>query len=138
MALEQAKKFLEELKTNDKAKELLKGKEKPANIEEAISLYLGVAKELGFDLKGEDLLGAIKEAAKGQGAGEKELSLDEMGNVSGGFDLFEWFTLNVTQPILQKVNEIKKDLKNSLTPEVVTNDLQDQMKDLVNKINTGC
>ena len=65
MALENAKKFLEELRTNDKVKELLKGKEAPKSIEEAVNVYLGVAKELGFNLTGEDLLSAIKEAAIG-------------------------------------------------------------------------
>ena len=132
MALEQAKKFLEELKTNDKVKELLEGKEKPANIEEAISLYSGVAKELGYDLNGEDLLAAIKEAA-GQGAGEQELTPDEMENAGGGSGLMDWLMLNVSLPIIKGVEEIKKELGN-LTPETVTNDLEQQTKDLVNKL----
>lgn len=134
MALEQAKKFLEELRTSDKVKELLKDKEQPTNIEEAISLYLDVAKELGYDLKGEDLLSAIKEAANGQGAGEKELSLDEMEKASGGSSLMDWLTLNVGMPILRKAREIKKDLSNNLTPENVTNDLEQQMKDIEHQV----
>jgi predicted ribosomally synthesized peptide with nif11-like leader len=130
MALENAKKFLEELRTNDKVKELLKGKEAPKSIEEAVNVYLGVAKELGFNLTGEDLLSAIKEAAIGQGTEEKELNPNEMEQVNGGWDLLKWVEVNISLPILEKTNEIRK----NLNVDTVTDTLKDKMKEVVDKV----
>ena len=130
MALENAKKFLEELRTNDKVKELLKGKEAPKSIEEAVNVYLGVAKELGFNLTGEDLLSAIKEATIGQGTEEKELNPNEMEQVNGGWDLLKWVEVNISLPILEKTNEIRK----NLNVDTVTDALKDKMKEIVDKV----
>lgn len=136
MALENAKKFLEELRTNDKVKELLKGKEAPKSIEEAVSVYLGVAKELGFNLTGGDLLSAIKEAAIGQGTEKKELNPNEMEQVNGGWDLLKWVEVNISLPIVQKAYNIKNNLNLDVDVSIenVTNKLEDKAKEIVKKV----
>ena len=61
MSKESAIKFLRELKTNEKAKELLQGRERPKNKEDAIKAYAEVAKELGEDISAEDIAQALEE-----------------------------------------------------------------------------
>ena len=61
MSKETAIKFLRELRTNEKAKELLQGMEKPKNRDDAIKAYAEVAKELGEDISAEDITQALKE-----------------------------------------------------------------------------
>ena len=60
MSKESAIKFLRELKTNEKAKDLLQGRERPKTKEDAIKAYAEVAKELGEDISPEDFAEALE------------------------------------------------------------------------------
>ena len=91
MSKESAIKFLRELKTNEKAKELLQGRERPKNKEDAIKAYAEVAKELGEDISPEDFAEALKEIeaeihqkTKAVSADMEELKDDDLGDVAGG------------------------------------------------------
>ena len=55
MSKEIAIRFLRELRTNEKAKELLQGRKRPKNKDDAIKAYAEVAKELGEDISAEDI-----------------------------------------------------------------------------------
>ena len=61
MSKESAIKFLRELKTNEKAKELLQGRERPKSKDEAIKAYAEIAAELGEDISPEDFAKALEE-----------------------------------------------------------------------------
>ena len=61
MSKENAIKFLRELRTNEKAKDLLQGRERPKTKEDAIKAYAEVAKELGEDISPEDFAQALEE-----------------------------------------------------------------------------
>ena len=91
MSKESAIKFLRELKTNEKAKELLQGREKPKSKEDAIKAYAEVAKELGEDISPEDFAQALEEIeaeihqkTKALSADMEELKDDDLENVAGG------------------------------------------------------
>ena len=104
MSKESAIKFLRELRTNEKAKELLKGKEKPKSKEDVIKAYVEIAAELGEDLSAEDIAKALEEIeidihhnAEVLSADIVELDDDDIENVAGGeIDLecvndYEWW-----------------------------------------------
>jgi methylaspartate ammonia-lyase len=91
MSKESAIIFLRELKTNEKAKELLQGREKPKSKEDAIKAYAEVAKELGEDISAEDIAQALEEIeaeihqkTKAVSADMEELKDDDLGDVAGG------------------------------------------------------
>ena len=93
MSKESAIKFLRELRTNEKAKELLKGKEKPKSKEDVIKAYVEIAAELGEDLSAEDIAKALEEIeieihhnAEVVSADIVELDDDDIENVAGGDD----------------------------------------------------
>ena len=91
MSKESAIKFLRELRTNEKAKELLQGRERPKTKEDAIKAYAEVAKELGEDISPEDITQALKEIeaeihqkTEAVSADMQELKDDDVENVAGG------------------------------------------------------
>ena len=91
MSKESAIKFLRELRTNEKAKELLQGMERPKNRDDAIKAYAEVAKELGEDISPEDFAQALEEIeaeihqkTKAVSADMQELEDDDVENVAGG------------------------------------------------------
>ena len=92
MSKESAVKFLRELRTNEKAKELLQGRERPKNKEDAIKAYAEVAKELGEDISPEDFAQALEEIeaeihqkTKAVSADMEELKDDDLEGVAGGY-----------------------------------------------------
>ena len=99
MSKESAIKFLRELKTNEKAKELLQGMERPKSKEDAIKAYAEVAKELGEDISPEDFAEALEEIeaeihqrTEAVSSDMQELEDDDLGDVAGGgaFDCEEF------------------------------------------------
>ena len=91
MSKESAIRFLRELGTNEKAKELLQGREEPKNEDEAIKAYAEVAAELGEDISPEEIAIALKEIEaeihqKTESVSEtiEELNDDDVENVAGG------------------------------------------------------
>ena len=91
MSKETAIKFLRELRTNEKAKELLQGMEKPKNKDDAIKAYAEVAKELGEDISAEDITQALKEIeaeihqkTEAVSANMIDLEDDDLEDVAGG------------------------------------------------------
>ena len=91
MSKESAIKFLRELKTNEKAKDLLQGREKPKSKEDAIKAYAEVAKELGEDISPEDITQALEEIeaeihqrTEAVSSDMQELKDDDLGDVAGG------------------------------------------------------
>ena len=91
MSKENAIIFLRELKTNEKAKELLQGREKPKSKEDAIKAYAEVAKELGEDISPEDFAEALKEIeaeihqkTEAVSADMVELEDNDLEGVAGG------------------------------------------------------
>ena len=92
MSKENAIKFLRELRTNEKAKELLQGRERPKNKDDAIKAYAEVAKELSEDISPEDFAQALKEIeaeihqkTKAVSADMEELKDDDLEGVAGGY-----------------------------------------------------
>ena len=92
MSKESAIKFLRELKTNEKAKDLLQGMEKPKSKEDAIKAYAEVAKELGEDISPEDFAQALEkieaeihQKTKAVSADMEELKDDDLEGVAGGY-----------------------------------------------------
>ena len=93
MSKETAIKFLRELRTNEKAKELLQGRERPKNREEAIKAYAEIAAKLGEDISQEDFAWSLEEIeteihqrTETVLADMEELEDDELGDVVGGKD----------------------------------------------------
>ena len=91
MSKESAVKFLRGLRTNEKAKELLQGREKPKSKEDVIKAYVEVAAELGERISEEDLAAAmealeaeIHQKTEAAASEMKELNDDEVDNVAGG------------------------------------------------------
>ena len=91
MSKESAIKFLRGLKTNEKAKELLQGRETPKNRDDAIKAYAEVAKELGEDISAEDITQALKEIeaeihqkTEAVSANMIDLEDDDLEDVAGG------------------------------------------------------
>ena len=115
MSKETAIKFLRELKTNEEAKELLQGRERPKTKEDAIKAYAEVAKELGEDISPEDFAEALKEIeaeihqkTEAVSADMVELKDDDLENVAGGGNSycdtfeFEWCEENDWCVIFEK------------------------------------
>lgn len=91
--METLKKFFETLRTNPKAAELLKGKDKPKSSDELVKVYAEIAKELGFDLSEDDLKKGIKALEEEQNVktgqakeSAQELDESELEKVAGGRD----------------------------------------------------
>ncbi len=89
--METLKKFFETLRTDPKAAELLKGKDKPESFDALIAVYAEVAEKLGFDLPEDVLREGIKALEKEQsektGQAKKaarELDESELAKASGG------------------------------------------------------
>ena len=53
-----------------------------------------------------------------------------MEQVNGGWDLLKWVEVNISLPILEKTNEIRK----NLNVDTVTDTLKDKMKEVVDKV----
>ena len=92
MSKESAIKFLRELRTNEKAKELLRGRERPKDKEDAIKAYAEVAAELGEDISPEDFAQVLEEIeaeihqkTETVSSDMKELEDDDLQDVAGGF-----------------------------------------------------
>jgi len=89
MALENAKKFLEELDSNEKALEILKAHEVTDN-DQGIATLASAARETGYDVSDEEmkeLLTATKShlvQAGDEAAAKVQLSRDEIDKVAGG------------------------------------------------------
>ena len=93
MSKETAVKFLRELRTNEKAKELLQGRETPKNKDDAIKAYAEIAAELGEDISAEDLTQALEEIeaeihqkTEAVSADMEELEDDDLKDVAGGME----------------------------------------------------
>ena len=91
MSKESAIRFLKELRTNEKAKDLLQGLGKPASIEDKIKACAKIAHDLGEDVSYEDLAEALKEIEAGirqkadaASAQMVKLEDDDVENVAGG------------------------------------------------------
>ena len=91
MSKESAIKFLRELKTNEKAKELLEGRERPKNKDEALKAYAEIAAELGEEISPEDFARALEEIeaeihqkTEAVSADMVELEDDDVEDVAGG------------------------------------------------------
>ena len=80
MSKENAIKFLRELNTNEKAKALMEGREKPDNTEELVKVYVETAAQLGESISAEDFRAAIEEME----ADMSELEDDNLDDVAGG------------------------------------------------------
>ena len=83
--------ILDELRTEPRTAELLKGKEAPKTPEEAVEMYAAVAKELGYDLTAEELTAYIREQDAARKARTEEraeavrrLDDSEIAAVTGG------------------------------------------------------
>ena len=91
MSLENVKKLLEELKANEKAKELLAAAENPADGEGMAKLVAQVARQVGMPLEEKDILDALREMerehqARTEAAADQivKLSDSEMECAAGG------------------------------------------------------
>ena len=88
MAIEKAKELLEAIKTDLKAKELLKGVSEPRSEEEMIRLCAEIAPKLGFDITEAELREAgaalAKERQDKTAADVQKLSDEEVAQASGG------------------------------------------------------
>ena len=104
MSKESAIKFLRELKTNEKAKELLEGRERPKNKDEALKAYAEIAAELGEDISPEEITEALKEIeaeihqkTEAVSSDMVELEDDDVENVAGG-------TIECGEPMQRLIN----------------------------------
>jgi len=84
-------KFFEELKTSDKAREIMQKHKAPANAEEAAAIYTQIARELGYELTEEELKEFVREKEQmqkrqtGAAAENIEQLMDEdLDQVAGG------------------------------------------------------
>jgi hypothetical protein len=91
--MSKAKEFFEKLGTDNKAKELFKGKAEPKTGEELVEAYLDAAKQLGYDLTSEDIVAYIKEKQEKVQSGTdsaakavQALPDDALDSVAGGGD----------------------------------------------------
>ena len=91
MSKESAIRFLKELRTNEKARELLQGLKIPESKEDKIKACAKIAADLGEDISFEDLADALKEIeagichkAEAASAQMVKLEDDDVENVAGG------------------------------------------------------
>ena len=66
MSKESAIRFLREMRSNEKTKDLLQGLGKPASIEDKIKACAKIAHDLGEDVSYEDLADALEEIEAGR------------------------------------------------------------------------
>ncbi|MER2055675.1 MAG: hypothetical protein ABTB30_10360, partial [Clostridia bacterium] len=92
MSKESALQFLSTLNTNERAKELLKGKKKPESHEELAKIYSEIAAELGEQITPGDFIQAAQELEerikqKTQAAASDLVAMkdDQVEDVAGGF-----------------------------------------------------
>lgn len=76
MSIETAKRFLEQVKADEQLQKRMSGL-KPGEVE-------GFAKELGFDVTGEEVEKALRQLRE-TGEQPKDLDPDELDNVAGGY-----------------------------------------------------
>lgn len=83
---------MRELKTNEKAKELLQGREMPQNKDDAIKAFAEVASELGEDISPEDFSKALEQIesevhqrTKTVSSDMEALEDDDLEGVAGGY-----------------------------------------------------
>ena len=93
--MNQAMQFLDKLRNDPKAKELVTGLKMPESEEETARVYLGLAEKMGFNLTAEEILAAVKtmsqeqrsKTAEAAGSVDKApLSEDALEAVAGGRD----------------------------------------------------
>ena len=91
MSKENAIRFLRDIETNEKAKKLLQGTERPKNKDDVVKAYAEIAAELGEDISPEDFARALEEIGTEAHQGSEavkaemeELSDDDIANVAGG------------------------------------------------------
>lgn len=91
MSKESAIRFLKELRTNEKARELLQGLKIPESKEDKIKVCAKIAADLGEDISFEDLAEALEEieagiCQKAEAASAQMVKLedDDVENVAGG------------------------------------------------------
>jgi len=79
-------KFLDALRNDPQAKELMKAMPAPKNDQEAAEGYVKIAKELGFDLAADEILAGLKGMEQKQKAQADKVALDagDLDNVAGG------------------------------------------------------
>jgi len=98
------KTFLQELKENDSARELLESKKNSSGDE--MKVFVETAKELGFDLTEEDFKAFAEELAQAKKteASEfgREITDDEIEEISGGENLIEDLYNNIKNIIFRK------------------------------------
>ena len=96
--------FLKELSTNEKARELLTVKKNATEDEK--KAILETAKELGYDLTAEDFKAFAEELAQAKKTeapeSGRELSDDEIEEISGGENLVEMLVENIKNIIFRK------------------------------------
>ena len=85
--------FLNALRINSKAKEMIQNMPEPKTAEERIAAYAKIAEELGFDISQDDLREYVahkeqkqKETTEAAAAEIESLTPEEMEEVSGGGD----------------------------------------------------
>ena len=80
--------FAAAVRTDPKANELIRSLPVPKSDAEAIQGYQQVAKALGFDMTGDDIVAALKVMEADQKAATAKVSLsdDALENVAGGYD----------------------------------------------------
>ena len=88
MAIEKVKELLETVKTNPKAKELLKGAGEPKSEEDMIRLCAEIAPKLGFDITEAEIRAGVAEMERQRrektSAGIETLSDEDAEKASGG------------------------------------------------------
>lgn len=82
-------KFLDAVRNDPKAKELIKSMPVPKNDAEAAEGYVKIAKELGFDLTADEILAGLKGMEQAQKAQSDKVSLDDVAleHVTGGVQM---------------------------------------------------
>ena len=75
--MDQVKEFLNRLREDPKAREMVSGKEAPKSIEEEVGNYLRAAESLGYHITGRELLETVRAMDKSQKAltGEAETAI---------------------------------------------------------------
>ena len=79
-------KFLDALRNDPRAQELIKDMPVPKSDEEAVACYAKLAKDLGFDLTIDDIKAGLKAMENDRKAQSDKVSLDadDLENVAGG------------------------------------------------------
>ena len=89
--MEKVRQFLETLRTDPKAQELIQALGRPQSEKDSVAGYYAVAKKLGFDIPKKEFVQGMKEIALEQKAKSEEaarvaLSDSELENVAGGVE----------------------------------------------------